>query len=95
MAKNLYVGNLAYEVTDEILRSHFEQIGPCDSAKVIVDKYSGRGKGFGFVEMASEEDAQEAIKKYHDTDFHGRKMIVNEAKPKKDHGSDFRGRGRY
>ncbi|ADJ27297.1 RNA recognition motif domain-containing protein [Nitrosococcus watsonii] len=79
---NIYVGNLSYQVTDEDLRAAFENYGEVSSAKVIVDKFSNRSKGFGFVEMASKEDAETAIKEMHDSDIKGRQIVVNEARPR-------------
>jgi RNA recognition motif-containing protein len=99
MSKNLYVGNLSFEITEEDLKKNFGQIGECISARVIKDKYSGRSKGFGFVEMANEQDAREAIEKFNGTELCGRKLTVNEAKPRAERNdtgrSGFRRRGRY
>lgn len=77
----LYVGNLLYEVTDDQLRDHFSQAGQVTSANVIRFADSGRSKGFGFVEMASEEEAQRAIEMFHNQDMLGRSIIVNVARP--------------
>lgn len=84
MAKNLYVGGLSYETTEDALRQLFEQHGQVDSAKVIMDRDTGRSKGFGFVEMATQEAAEAAIKQLDQSEFGGRKITVNEARPKKD-----------
>ncbi len=81
MGKKLYVGNLPFSVNDESLRSHFSKIGAVDSAKVITDRDTGRSKGFGFVEMSSDNDAQTAISQLDGSAFEGRNMTVNEAKP--------------
>lgn len=81
MATKLYVGGLPYSTTEDELRSHFAQAGSVTSAVIIMDKMSGRSKGFGFVEMSSEEEAQKAISMFHDQDFGGRKLTVNEARP--------------
>lgn len=81
MAKKLYVGGLSYGTTDEILREGFAQAGEVASATVIMDKMSGRSKGFGFVEFANDADADKAIEMYHDKDFDGRRITVNEARP--------------
>ncbi len=81
MGKKLYVGNLPFNVDDAMLAEYFGQLGSVDSAKVITDRDTGRSKGFAFVEMASEEDAQAAIDKYNQQDFQGRNLTVNEAKP--------------
>jgi RNA recognition motif-containing protein len=82
LSTKLYVGNLDYGVTDEQLGEHFAQAGKVTSATVITDRYSGRSKGFGFVEMSSEEEAKKAIEMLNGNDFGGRKIIVNEARPK-------------
>jgi cold-inducible RNA-binding protein len=79
--KKLYVGNLKYETTDKQLEELFAQAGKVVSANVITDKYSGRSKGFGFVEMSSEEEAKKAIEMLNGQEYDGRKMIVNEARP--------------
>ena len=81
MGKKLYVGNLPFSTTDDSLRSIFEQVGAVDSAKVITDRDTGRSKGFGFVEMASDDECAEAIKRFNGTDFEGRALTVNEARP--------------
>lgn len=81
MGKKLYVGNLPYSANDDSLKGIFEQAGTVESAKVIVDRDTGRAKGFGFVEMSTEEEASEAINKLNNADFEGRPMKVSEAKP--------------
>ena len=81
MSKRLYVGSLSYNTTDEELKEPFAKAGTVDSAQVIVDRMSGRSKGFGFVEMASDEDAQKAIEMFNGQDFGGRNIVVNEARP--------------
>ena len=81
MAKKLYVGGLPYSTTEDALRSAFAAAGAVDSATVIIDRMSGRSKGFGFVEMSSDEDAQKAIEMFNGKDFEGRKLTVNEARP--------------
>lgn len=83
MNKKLYVGNLDYSVTGDQLGEHFSQAGKVVDAVVISDKYSGRSKGFGFVEMSSEEEAKKAIEMFNGKDFQGRNLIVNEARPQK------------
>jgi len=99
MNKKLYVGNLLYESTDDQLRDHFAQAGQVVSAQVIRFADSGRSKGFGFVEMATEEEAQRAVEMFHEQDFIGRKIIVNEARPKTEGGNRSfgggGGRGRF
>jgi len=86
----LYVGNLSYEVTDEQLTELFSKAGKVVSATVLKDQYSGRSRGFGFVEMGSEEEAKKAIESFNEKDFEGRKMIVNEARPRSTENSQSR-----
>ncbi len=81
MGKKLYVGNLPYSATDEELSTRFSECGTVESSKVIIDRDTGRSKGFGFVEMSSDSEAQAAIDKLDGTDFDGRPMRVNEARP--------------
>ena len=81
MAKKLYVGGLAYSTTEDALREYFSQAGAVESAVIITDKMSGRSKGFGFVEMASDGDAQKAIEMFDQKEFEGRRLNVNEARP--------------
>lgn len=81
MNTKLYVGNLLYEVSDEDLKSQFSQVGNVVSATVIRYRDTGRSKGFGFVEMGSEEEAKKAIEMMNGQDFKGRKMVVSEARP--------------
>jgi len=81
MAKKLYVGSLPYSTTDESLKDGFSQAGTVVSATVIQDKMSGRSKGFGFVEMSTDEEAQKAIEMFDGQDFEGRTVKVNEARP--------------
>jgi RNA recognition motif-containing protein len=81
VGKKLYVGNLPYSATDQVLSETFSQCGTVESAKVITDRDSGRSKGFGFVEMATEAEAQDAIQKFNGADYDGRALTVNEAKP--------------
>jgi RNA recognition motif-containing protein len=80
MAAKLYVGGLSYSTTSESLRRHFAQCGTVESATVITDRESGQSRGFGFVEMATEAEAQTAISKLNDQSFEGRKLMVNVAK---------------
>lgn len=82
MAKKLYVGNLSYSTTEDDLREAFEKLGEVLSATLIIDQTSGRSKGFGFVEMASNEDADKAITTMNGTSFLDRTITVNEARPK-------------
>ncbi len=81
MAKKLYVGGVPYSSTDADLKAHFEQSGPVASATIIMDKMTGRSKGFGFVEMENDADADAAIDKFNNQDFQGRKLTVSEARP--------------
>ncbi|KHD89784.1 MAG: RNA-binding protein [Bdellovibrio sp. ArHS] len=81
MGKKLYVGNLSYSLDDQSLGDIFAQFGTVESARIITDRETGRSKGFGFVEMASDEDAQTAIEKLNGSEQGGRNMNVSEAKP--------------
>jgi RNA recognition motif-containing protein len=81
MGKKLYVGNLPFSATDQILVDTFTQCGKVESAKIIMDRDTGRSKGFGFVEMSTEAEAQEVINKFNGADYDGRAMTVNEARP--------------
>ncbi len=81
MAKKLYVGSLSYDTTENTLREAFSKAGQVESAAIIIDKMSGRSKGFGFVEMSSDEEAQKAIEMFNEKELDGRKIIVNEARP--------------
>jgi RNA recognition motif-containing protein len=93
MGKKLYVGNLAYTVTDSDLAQLFGAHGTVQSAQVIMDRDSGRSKGFGFVEMNSAEEAQAAIAALNGQQHGGRALTVNEAKPKESSGRSGGGRG--
>lgn len=86
MAMKLYVGNLPYSVTDADLQDLFSQFGTVQSAQVIMDRDTGRSKGFGFVEMSTSEEGQAAIQALHDKEHDGRKLTVNEARPREDRG---------
>ena len=81
MATKLYVGGLPYSTTQDELQNAFAKAGSVTSTSIIMDKMTGRSRGFGFVEMASDEDAQKAIEMWNGKDFDGRKLTVNEAKP--------------
>ena len=81
MATKLFIGNLEYTVTSDDLREAFSQAGTVSDAVVITDKMSGRSRGFGFVEMSSEDEAKAAIEKLNGSDLKGRKINVNEARP--------------
>lgn len=82
MVKNLFVGSLPYTVTDDTLGQLFAQVGQVQSVNIIKDRYSGSSRGFGFVEMINEEDAQKAIEKFNGFNLEGRNIIVKEALPK-------------
>jgi cold-inducible RNA-binding protein len=95
MPSKLYVGNLAYSVSDADLEQLFSQAGEVQSATVITDKVSGQSKGFGFVEMASAGDAATAIERFNDTELKGRNIKVDEARPRESSfGGGNRGGGR-
>ncbi|MEW6745165.1 MAG: RNA-binding protein [Planctomycetota bacterium] len=94
MAKRLYVGNLSYDTTDEHLRSLFSPFGLVESAQVIIDRDSGRSKGFGFIEMAENQAADAAIKALNGKEHDGRALTVNEARPRTDSGAGG-GRGGF
>ena len=101
MAKKLYVGGLPYSTSEDELRDAFAQAGAVDSAVIIMDRMTGRSKGFGFVEMSADEDAQKAIDMWNGKDFGGRTLTVNEARPMEERprtggnggGGNFRGGG--
>jgi|SRR5208337_757581 len=103
MPSKLYVGNLAYSVSNSDLEELFSQAGKVQSVAIIMDKFSGQSKGFGFVEMASAEDASKAIQQFNETELKGRNIKVNEAKPRessfggnnRNGGGDSRGRDRW
>ena len=84
---NIYVGNLNFKVKESELQEIFENYGEVTSVKIITDKYSGRSKGFGFVEMQNDEEAQKAIEGLNGTSVKEREIVVNEAKPKRDNFS--------
>ena len=93
MGKKLYVGNLSYSVTDASLEELFAPFGEVRSAQVIQDRDTGRSKGFGFVEMADENGAQQAIQALHEKEHDGRPLTVNEARPREDRGGGGGGGG--
>ena len=98
MGKKLYVGNLPFNTTDQDLSEIFTQVGQVASAKVIMDRESGRSKGFGFVEMNSDEEAQNAISQFNGAQLNGRPLTVNEARPmtpRSPQGGMSSGRGGY
>lgn len=93
MAKKLYVGSLPYSVTETQLREIFEPFGSLDSARVISDKFTGRSKGFGFVEFEDSEAADKAIAEVNGREMEGRSLVVNEAKPEEKRERGFGGGG--
>ena len=94
MGKKIYVGNLAYGISSSDLQQMFETYGVVQSAQVILDRDTGRSKGFGFVEMEGESEAQAAIAALNGKEMDGRTLNVNEARPREDHGGGV-GRGGY
>ena len=97
MAKKLYVGGLSYSTIEDTLKDLFSQAGTVETATIIVDKMSGRSKGFGFVEMSTDEEAQKAVEMFNGKELEGRTLTVNEARPMTERPPrrDFdRGRGR-
>lgn len=93
MGKKIYVGNLPFNVDSDSLQQTFAAYGTVESAKVITDRDSGRSKGFGFVEMASDDEASDAISKMNGSELGGRKITVSEAKPQQPREGGFGGRG--
>ena len=93
MAKKLYVGNLAFQTTSQDLQDLFAQAGTVESAQVIEDRDTGRSKGFGFVEMSSDDEAAAAIEQFHGKELAGRMLTVNEARPRENRGGGGGGRG--
>jgi RNA recognition motif-containing protein len=94
MGNKLYVGNLAYSVTDETLQQRFAQFGVVTSAKVMMDRDTGQSKGFGFVEMGSDPEAQAAVRGLNGSSMDGRAVVVNEARPKEARPGGFGGGAR-
>ena len=93
---NIYVGNLAYSIDDEELRAAFESFGTVDSATVIKDKFSGRSKGFGFVEMTDDEEGQKAVDEMNGKEIGGRPVKVDKARPReRDRNNRGGGENRY
>jgi RNA recognition motif-containing protein len=98
MSNKLYVGNLSFRVTSEDLQEYFAAAGAVESANVVFDRETGRSRGFGFVEMASEDAANAAIAQFNGQEYDGRNMVVNEARPREEGrggGGGGRGRGNY
>ena len=92
MNLKLYIGNIPFGASEEDLKKLFSEVGPVQSVKIVTNAYSGRSRGFGFVEMTSSEDAQKAISILNGKTLMDRALIVNEAKPQKKRGGEFRGR---
>lgn len=84
MAKKLYVGGLPYAYTDAQLSELFSQAGKVETASIVIDKFSGRSRGFGFVEMSSDEEADKAIEMFNNYELEGRNLVVNEARPREE-----------
>ena len=80
---NLYVGNLSYDMSEENLRNEFAEYGEVQSAKIITDKFTGRSRGFGFVEMNSDDEGKKAMEELNGKDVEGRQLVVNEARPRR------------
>ena len=97
MGRKLYVGNLPFSATESAISDKFAACGTVESAKLITDRATGQSKGFGFIEMASDSEAHAAIDKFNGTDYDGRPMKVNEARPKESGGSrsGYGGGGRW
>ena len=93
MSKKLYVGSLSYNTTEDGLRDFFSKAGGVESASIITDRMSGRSKGFGFVEMSTEDEAKKAIEMFDGQELDGRNIVVNEARPMKKRPSFGGGRG--
>ena len=93
MGRRLYVGNLPYKTTDEDLTELFSRAGAVDNVRVMRDMATGRARGFAFVEMASDDDAQKAITEFHEFKMDGRALVVNEARPKPEGGGFGSNRG--
>jgi cold-inducible RNA-binding protein len=94
MSNKLYVGNLSFRVTSEDLQEYFGAAGTVESANVVFDRETGRSRGFGFVEMATADDANNAIAQFNGTEYDGRNIVVNEARPREDRGGFGGGGGR-
>ena len=82
MSKRLFVGSVAWGTTNDSLKKHFEQVGAVEDASILIDKMSGRSRGFGFVTMANDADADAAVAKLNGSDLDGRKIVVSEARPR-------------
>ena len=87
---NIYLGNLSYSATENAVRDLFEGFGQVTTAKIVTDKFTGSSRGFGFVEMPNDDEAQKAIAELNGKEFQGRKMVVNESRPRETTGRDNR-----
>jgi len=95
MGNKLFVGNLSFDATENDLQDLFAQAGPVNSVNIMQDRATGRARGFGFVEMASDADAEKAISMFNGKDFQGRALTVNEARPREERGGGGGGGGGY
>ncbi len=97
MGNKIYVGNLSFNATENALKAQFENFGTVESCKIITDRDTGRGKGFAFVEMSTNEEAAEAISQLNDKEFDGRNLRISEARPqeRKTNNNSFRGGSRW
>jgi cold-inducible RNA-binding protein len=86
MATKLFIGNLSFQATNADLEDLFRQVGTVTSATIIMDKMTGKSRGFGFVEMTTNQEAQQAVQRFNGTELHGRALTVNEAKPQESRG---------
>jgi RNA recognition motif-containing protein len=93
MGKKLYVGNFSFSTTEDSLSAKFGECGTVESVRIITDRDTGRSKGFGFIEMATDEEAQAAIEKFNEIEFEGRPLKVNEARPMQPRGNGGGGGG--
>ena len=84
MSKRLFIGSVAWATTSDSLKKHFEQVGAVEEANILTDKMTGRSRGFGFVTMANDADADTAVSKLNGSELDGRKIVVSEARPKTD-----------
>jgi cold-inducible RNA-binding protein len=91
MSTKLYVGNLSFRVTSDDLQEYFSSAGSVESANIVQDRETGRSRGFGFVEMGSEDDANNAIAQFNGQEYDGRNLVVNEARPRENGGGGGRG----
>lgn len=95
MAKKLFVGNLPYATNDQSLNEMFSSFGTVGSANIITDKFTGRSRGFGFVEFEDDSEADKAIEEMNGKEIEGRAIVVNEARPREDRPQNGGGRGGY